>query len=136
MTVSTGAATPGTYTVTVTGTSGALVHSTTVTLVVQAAAPGSFNLSSAPTSRTISARGSANYAISVVNEVNFSGTVTFSVSGLPARTSASFSPASSATGTTLTVKASPNVKAGTSTLTITGASGALTSQTTVTLVIQ
>jgi hypothetical protein len=139
MTVSTLASTPaGTYTVTVTGTSGSLVHSTTVTLVVQAAtAPANFTLSSVPTSRTVSARQSVDYVISV-NPVNgFNSAVTFSVTGLPARTSASFSPASSTTGTTLTVKANPSAKPTTpTTLTITGIGGGLTRTVQVTLTIQ
>jgi hypothetical protein len=127
---------PGTYTLTITGTSGVLVHSTTVTLVVQAVAAGDFALSSVPTSRTIAPRQSTTYGISITPANGFNSAVTFSVTGLPPRTSASFNPTSSTTGTTLTVKANPNAKAGTSTLTITGVGGGLTRTTTVTLTIQ
>ena len=129
---------PGTYTLTITGTgSGVPTHNTTVTLVVQAPAAGDFSLSADPTSRTIAPRQSTTYVISV-NQINgFNSAVTFSVSGLPPRTSASFSPTSSTTATTLTVKANPSAKpTNPTTLTITGISGNLTHTTTVTLTIQ
>lgn len=139
MTVSTLASTPaGSYTVTVTGTSGSLVHSTTVTLIVQSSTPANFTLSAVPTSRTVSARQSVDYAISVNPANGFNSAVTFSVSGLPARTSATFNPASSATGTTLTVKANPAAKPTTTpvTLTIIGVGAGLTRTVQVTLSIQ
>jgi hypothetical protein len=139
MTVSTNALTTpaGTYTVTVTGTSDVLVHSTTVTLVVQAAPAGDFSLSSIPTSRTIAPRQSATYAITINKLNGFNSAVTFSVSGLPPRTTASFNPTSSTTGTTLTVKANPNARTtSATTLTITGTGGGKTQQVTVTIAIQ
>jgi hypothetical protein len=134
--VSTAASTPpGTYTLTIKGTSGSLVHTTTVTLVVQAAAPADFSLSASPTTQTIAARQSTTYTISVNALNGFNSLVSFSVTGVPRRTSASFSPSSSTTGTTLTVKASRNVKSGTATLTITGTGGGLTHTVSVTLII-
>jgi len=138
MTVSTLASTPaGMYTVTVTGTSGSLVHNATVTLVVQAAAAGDFTLSSVPTSQTISARQSTTYAISVNPANGFNSAVAFSLAGLPPRTSGSFSPTSSTTGTTLTVKANPSAKpTSATTLTITGTGGGLTRTVQVTITIQ
>jgi hypothetical protein len=137
--VSTAASTvPGTYTLTITGTSGATVHSTTVTLIVQAVGPPpDFSLSATPPSRSIAARQSTTYTITVNQTNGFNGTVTFSVSGLPPRTTASFNPTSSTTGTTLTVKANPNARTTSATpLTITGTSGALTHTATVTIAIQ
>ncbi|HEX7794499.1 MAG TPA: hypothetical protein VF456_09125 [Vicinamibacterales bacterium] len=131
----------GSYTVTITGTSGATVHSTQVTLVVQSVSPPpqpDFTLTANPTTtQTISARQSTAFTITV-NKVNgFNSAVSFSVSGLPPRTSASFNPSSSATGTTLTVKANPNAKTtSATTVTITGTSGALTHTTTVSIAIQ
>ena len=139
MTVTTTAATTiGTYPVTITGTSGALVHSTSVTLFVQAPAPTpNFTLSAVPTSRTISARQQTTYAITINSVGGFNSTVTFSLSGLPSRTSGSFNPVSSTTGTTLTVKANPSAKTTPpTTLTITGTGGGLTRTTQVTIAIQ
>lgn len=138
LSVTTLASTPtGSYTLTITGTSGSS-HSTQVALVVQASAPpADFSVSATPPSQTISARQSAAYSVTVNKQNGFNSAVTFSVSGLPPRTTASFNPTSSPNGTTLTVKANPGAKAaGPATLTITGTSGALTHTATVMLTIQ
>ena len=89
------------------------------------AAP-SFTLSATPSSRSLSRGQSTTYAITVNRAVGFSSSVAFSVSGLPTRSSASFSP-SSTTGTssTLTVSTSSRTKVGTRTLTITGTAGGI-----------
>ncbi|HEV2352145.1 MAG TPA: hypothetical protein VG028_20115 [Terriglobia bacterium] len=134
MTVTTSSSTPsGTYSVTITGTSNSLIHSTTVTLVVT----GGFSISAAPTSQTIKRGSTATYTVSVTGAGGFSGTVSFSASGLPPRSSASFSP-SSVTGSgtsTLSIKTNKRTTAGTYTLTITGTSGGLSHSALVTLVV-
>lgn len=138
LSVSTSSSTPaGTSTLTITGTSGSLVHSTTVTLVVNAAATPNFTLSATPASQTVTAGSSTSYTASVAAVNGFTGTVSFSVSGLPSGASGSFSPTSVAGSgsSTLSVSTSSTTPAGTFTLTITGTSGSLTHSATVTLVV-
>ncbi len=63
--------------------------------------PQSFVLSASPTSRTATKGATASYSITVTPKNSYTGTVVFSVSGLPSGSSASFSPISITTsGTT------------------------------------
>jgi hypothetical protein len=129
---------PGTYPLTITGTSGALTHQTSVTLVVQASAPApDFVLGALPASRTITRGSSTTYAVSITPVNGFNGSVSLSVvSGLPNKASASFSPNPATSSSTLTVSTNRNTRRGTFTLTIRGTSGSLTHTKTVTLVVQ
>ena len=127
MSVTTASNTPtGTYSLTITGTSGSLTHTTGVTLVVGAPGSGDFSIAASPGNVTARSGSTANYSISVTASGGFTGTVGFSASGLPSGAIASFSPSSvSGSGSsTLTVTTS-GVSKGTYTLTITGTSGAL-----------
>jgi hypothetical protein len=137
MTVSTTAAVAaGTYVVTITGTGSTITHSTTVTLVVTA--PANFTLTASPASMTISRGGTATYTVTVGAQNGFAGTVSFSASGAPNRTTTSFTP-TTVTGsgtTTFRVVSANNSQRGTSTITITGTSGTITHTATVTLTIQ
>jgi hypothetical protein len=139
LTVNTAPSTPtGPSTVTITGTSGTLSHSTSVTLVVNPA-PQDFALGVAPTGLTIVRGSSGQYTATVTNPDGTAYTgppVTLSVSGLPSRTSASFSPNPTSSSSTLTV--SPNRKApkGTFTLTVGGLEGSFSHSQTVTLTLQ
>lgn len=136
LTVSTGAPTPaGSYPLTITGTSGSLSHSVGVTLVVAA---GDFSISVTPASRTIAKAGSTTYTVTATASQGFSGTVTFSVSGLPKFVTSKFTPASvvSAGTATLTVSSNKNVASGPYTLTVSGTSGAQVRSANVTLVVQ
>ena len=136
MTVTTSGTTPpGSYPLTITGTSGSLVHTTSVTLIVSSAT-GDFSLSATPSSQTITRRASTNYTVTVTPSGGFTGAVALSVSGLPAGgATASFNPPSvnGSGNSTLTVTAG-NQK-GTFTLTITGTSGGLQHTTSVTLTV-
>jgi hypothetical protein len=134
MSVSTSSSTPeGSYPLTITATSGSLTHTTQVTLVV-----ADFSISASPSSQTVNRGSKTTYTVSVTAQGSFSGAVNFSVSGLPARTSSSFSP-TSVTGsgnTTLTISTKPRTATGTYPLTIKATSGGLTHSTTVTLVVK
>ncbi len=137
MAVSTEPSTPaGTYTVTISGTSGSLSHQTTVTLTVTAPPPPpGFSLSASPPSQTVVAGKSTSYSVSVTYTGGFSGSVKLSASGLPAGASATFSPNPTTGSSTMTVSTKTRTKAGTYTVTIKGASGKVTSTTTVQLTV-
>jgi hypothetical protein len=128
LTVATTASTPtGSFPLTITGTSGTLVHSTTVTLVVGAAGGGGdFALSATPSSRSLTVPpdpNSTTYTITVTPSGGFTGAVALSVSGLPSGITASFK-----------VKGTCSATPGTSMLTITATSGSLSHPIKVTLV--
>ena len=137
--VTTAASTPaGSTTLTITGTSGSLSHTATVSLVVNAAAPpADFTISATPGSRTVTAGGSASYTLAIGALNGFTGTVSLAVSGLPANATASFTPPSVAGSgsSTMNVTTAASTPAGSSTLTITGSSGALTHSATVQLIV-
>jgi hypothetical protein len=86
--------------------------------------PG-FSLSSAAT-LSIAAGASGTDTITVSAQQGFTGAVTLTASGLPTGVTASFSPASAITSSILTLMAGSSAVAGTTTITITGASGSLT----------
>ncbi|HUZ47753.1 MAG TPA: hypothetical protein VMW54_14040 [Terriglobia bacterium] len=138
MSVTTSASTPaGTYPLTITGSSGSLSHTTGVTLVVNVSSTPDFSLSASPSSQTVVQGLGTNYGVSVSASGGFSGTVGFSVSGLPSGAGATFSPTSITTSgsTTMAVTTGSSTPTGTYTLTITGTSGSLTHTSTVTLVV-
>lgn len=139
LTVTTSTTTPpGSYPLTITGTSGTLVHSTSVTLVVSAAGGSDFAIGASPSSQTVARGASTTYTVTITGTGGFTGTVNFSVSGLPSRTSASFNPASvTGSGSSiLTVSTNRKTLRGSFVLTITGTAGSLLHSTTVTLVVQ
>jgi uncharacterized membrane protein len=137
LTVRTSASTPaGSHTLTITGTSGSLSHSTTVTLVVRAAAVPDFSLSPSFPSQTLAAGATTSYTISITRAGGFSGAVSLSVSGLPAGASGSFFPNPATSGSSsLTVSTSSSTLTGTYTLALTGTGGSLTRSATLTLIV-
>ena len=126
--------TPGTYVAsfTVTDNGGLTSQPATRTITVS-----DFSLSATPSSQTVVAGGSTSYVATVTAGTGFSGTVNFSVSGLPSGATASFSPPSVTTSgsTTLSVSTSATTPAGTYPLTMSGTSGPLTHTVNVTLVV-
>jgi subtilisin family serine protease len=127
---------PGTYPVTVTGTSGSTSHSTTVTLQVKP--PPDFTLTAAPSSATVLRRQTASFTVSTSTVGGFTGSATLSVSGLPGGSSAGFAPNPAAVpgSSTLRVVTTGQTVRGTFTLRISAVAGGLSHQTTVTLTIR
>lgn len=122
----------GTWTVTVTGTSGSLSHAATFNLTVNQPPPVDFGISASPTSLTLTQGASASDTVTIMSSNGFNSPVSLAVSGLPAGVSASFAPATvtpasngSATSM-LTLSASATAATGTVTVTVSGASGSLT----------
>jgi hypothetical protein len=138
MSVSTSAATPqGSYPLTIQGTSGPRIRTVNVTLVVNGT--GDFSISATPSSQTIPRGGVATYTVTITAAAQgFSGTVNLTVSGVPARTTASFNPAAIVNSGTsvLTIDSERNVQRRTRTLTITGTGGGRVHSVNVTLSFQ
>jgi hypothetical protein len=127
----------GTYPLTITGSDGALTHSTQVTLVVQSQAPaGDFTISATPSSATVTRGAGASYTVTITPTGGFSGNVSLSVTGAPSKSTFSFSPNPATSTSVLTVTTSRKSGKGTFTLTITGTSGGLSHTATVQLVVQ
>jgi subtilisin family serine protease/uncharacterized membrane protein len=138
MTLSTNAATavPGTYVLTVKATSGALVHTTTVSLTVDPAA-SDYAVSSTLATQSTVAGGSVNIPITLTDVNGFPGTISLSALGLPAGATVSFNPANVASNgtSTATISTSATTPAGSYPLTIYGASGNVTHSTVVDIVV-
>ena len=130
---------PGTYTLTITGAGGTptVSHTTTVTLVVQAATAGDFSLSATPSSQNVRQGATKAYTVNIARTGGFAGDVTFTIIGLPAGTTGSFDPNPAGTNSsTLTVAVGAGTATGSYVLTITGASGPLRHTASVTLVVK
>jgi len=126
--------TPGTYTATFKTTDNLGLASPTQSRTVTVA---DFSLSATPASRSAVQGASADYTATVTGGPGFTGNVAFSVTGLPAGASVSFSPASlmASGSTTMTVSTSASTPAGTYGLTIRATSGPLTRTAAVSLVV-
>ena len=132
---------PGTYSVTVTGTSGSLSHSTSATLVVTS--NSTFTLTISPTSRTVtrpsSGSVSTTYTVTVAHSGTFNSTVSLSVSGARTGLTPSLNPTSIAGGSgtsTLTVVVTPSARRATRTLVVTATGGGITKTASATIVVQ
>jgi hypothetical protein len=134
--VTTTAATPpGTYALTITGASGSLVHSTSVTLVVNPPPAPDFTLSVTPSSRSVHRGTATTYTVTITAKNGFSGTVNLTLTGLRSGSSGSFSPDPTSSTSTLAITTTSTASTGTFTLTIKGTSGSLSHSTTATLTV-
>jgi hypothetical protein len=123
----------GSSTVTITGTSGSTTATTTIALTVVPLQTTGFSLSASPSSLSVTQGASGTDTISVTDIGGFTGSVAFTVSGLPSGVTASFSPTSSTTSSVLTLAASSTATTGAFTVTVTGTSGSTTESTSFTL---
>lgn len=122
--------TAGTYTVSLTITNGYGSDVETKTNYVNATSPpADFSVDATPSRVTISRGGTAHYTVTITPVNDFSGQVTFSVSGLPAGATATFSPnpldATGAASATLSITTTGATKQGMHNLTITATSETL-----------
>lgn len=129
--------TPGTYPITVSGTSGSTVETTTFTLTVNGANPN-FTLSASPTSLTVARASTGNVTITTAVSGGFNSAVSLSGSVTGSRVSVSFSPSSiTGNGTaTMTITVNRRAATGARTITITGSGGGITQSATVMLTVQ
>jgi len=128
-----GTAAVGTFSATITGTSGSLTNTVAISLIVNP--QGSFAISAAPTGLTVPQGSSGTSTIAVALQGGFNGTINLSVSGLPNGVTASFNPGSTTTTSSLTLSASPTAATGTVAVTVTGSSLGLTSTATINLTV-
>ena len=102
--------------------------------------PPDFTLTASPSKQTVVRGGSTSYTIGVSAVNGFSGSVSLTVTGLPANSSSAFSanPVSvpAANTSTLTVTTSSATKQGSYTLTVSASSGSLLHSTTVVLQVK
>ncbi|MGC2696060.1 MAG: protease pro-enzyme activation domain-containing protein [Candidatus Angelobacter sp.] len=135
MTVTTAATTPlGTYPLTVTGSDGTIGHTSHITLSV---ANPDFSLSVTPTSQSVIQGNSISYTVAQTALNGYVGTVSFSVSGLPAGATPTFTPASVTTSgnTVLAIATTASTAAGTYSITITGTDGIITHTASATFIV-
>ena len=96
--------------------------------------PADFTLTASPSTQTVKRNSTGTYSVSIAPSGGFSGTVTLGITVAPGGPTATLSPTSLSSGTSvLTVKS--GIKLGTFALTVTATSGALTHTTTVSLIV-
>ncbi|MEO8725869.1 MAG: choice-of-anchor D domain-containing protein, partial [Acidobacteriaceae bacterium] len=100
-----------------------------------------YSLASSPSTVTVAPGSAASYRVTATSVNNFSGNVNFTVAGLPASSSAAFSPnpltvpAGGSAFSGMTVSTTSNTPVGSYPLTLTGTSGTLSHTNNVTLVV-
>ena len=132
-------ATAGSYAITVTGTpTSGTAKTTTLTLTVTAVVTGSFTISVSPTSGYLD-RGQSGYAVVTTSASGgFDSVITFSATGIPSGVTGSFSPTTvTGSGTTdFTLTVSRTAPTGTYPITITGTGGGVSESTVLTFSVR
>jgi subtilisin family serine protease len=125
----------GTYQLTVAGTSGSITHTVPLSLSVRTR---DFTLSASPSSITVTRGQTASYSVAVGSVGGFTGNVTLSVSGVPSGSIVSWSanPVAAPGSSTLRIRTTGSTLRGTFTVKVTGKSGTLVHQATVTLIVR
>jgi hypothetical protein len=126
-------------TLTVTGVSVNVTHTATATLIVAVAPPPDFTMSVNPTALTVAQGAQANALVITATPITgFSAPVAVAIAGLPAGVTAN--PASltlvPGTGQSVSLSANASTAVGSSTVTFTGTSGALSHAATLALTVQ
>src|SRR2546422_2153375 len=122
----------GLYTVTVTGTSGSLSHTTTVSYTVQ-----DFTISASPTALRVNAGTAGNSTITVTNLDGYSGTVLLTTTIAPSSgLSCSMTPSSVVLGSSASSTLSCKGSAATYNVNVTGTSGSLSHSVLVNYTVQ
>src|SRR5215471_10642863 len=122
--------------VTVTGTSGTIVQTTTILLTI--VGRPDFSITAAPPAAvTITPGSNPTATVTVASLFGFTGSVSISATGLPAGVSANFSPSSVNGSGTIVVNfnAQTSTPAGTTNISIVGTSGSLTHSATIALTV-
>ncbi|MGC1686937.1 MAG: protease pro-enzyme activation domain-containing protein [Candidatus Acidiferrales bacterium] len=128
-----GSATTGPATVTITGTSGSLVHTTTISLSVTL--PPNFTLSASSTKVEVFRMFHASVTITIAPVNGFNGNVSLVASGVPAGSVAAFETNPATSTSTMTFMEEGAVVSGTYPVTVTGTSGGLTHTVTFNVVL-
>ena len=133
LTLNVGASTaPGTYPITINGTSGSKVKSIPVTLIVTSTpAAGNFAISATPSLLGVTLGSSTSSTVTSTVYCGFNSAVTLSATGLPAGVTTTFSP-SSVTGagsSNLTISTSSQATRGFYLVSISGTAGSITNTT-------
>jgi len=134
MTITVGSSTaPGTYNISVMGTSGGITETTTVALTVTGTAPN-FTISVSPTSITVARNSSGTATVTTTISGGFNSAIALSASGEGTGVTVQFNPTSipaPGSGTsTVTVQANNRARTGDQTITIKGTGGGVTHTTT------
>jgi hypothetical protein len=128
---------PGVYNLTITGTSGAIIHTVGVQLIVNPATPGDFTLA-APQGITVKRGKTGSETVTVTGTNGFTGNVSLGLTGVPSGVTATLTPTTVIGGngsSTLQFTVPNSMKQGNYPITVTGTSAALVHSISVVLTV-